>query len=210
MYGSPIRVCEYCHNTFIDKDFIEIAISGIQPIDKKKVSPQAIAILVSGVFFFILSLYLLSEVWIFFPLALLMFGFSIYNIIDEYRGYEKRIVYLENESVESKKRLSNPQYALALKEIGYKVPSKYLPYSDESFKTPSSPVTKKKARETPTITLIVSKDIPEGVHTFKATHENGGFVKVEDEKFYVKESKKFKLKDGQTVKLINCEISQRK
>jgi uncharacterized integral membrane protein len=84
-------------------------------------------------------------------------------------------------------------------------------HADSKLKpTPNKKVLAKDVKETPVLTLLVGKDTPEGVHVFKATHPNGGFVNINDDKIYVKKSKKIKLKHEQIVKLINCEISQGK
>ena len=52
-YGSPIQTCQKCGRQFIDKDYREIAVSGIRKTDTKKVSPNAIYLLVSYLIFII-------------------------------------------------------------------------------------------------------------------------------------------------------------
>lgn len=141
-YGSPIRICERCGNTFIDNEYREIAVNGIRKADTKRIYPNSIARFIFFSFFFLVGLYLLyldglSDVpdtptlWYLIITSILLIV-DIYFLIIEYREYDERQCYLAQERKESEERLSNIAYAHFLKEIGYDVPEKYLVPKDDN------------------------------------------------------------------------------
>lgn len=129
-YGSPLRRCQKCGNFFIDKDYREIAISGIREVDTQRVSTgtmveSAIPIIGSCIYFCIAQD---GTRWA----ALIVFLICVGSVVSEYRGYDKRIAHLEQEKAESYRRMSNPQYAMMLKTLGYDVPDEFLIIDDIS------------------------------------------------------------------------------
>lgn len=120
-YGSPLRRCGKCGNNFIDKDYIEIAVSGIRTVDNMKVSPLSIIICIFSIIF---SPILAIGVHIALGVIVLLIG--IYLPFQEYRDSKNRKEWLQNETKESYKRLSNPQYAQFLLQLGYNVPPEFL------------------------------------------------------------------------------------
>ena len=129
-YGSPIQTCKKCGKLFIDKDYREIAVSGIRKTDTKKVSPFSIYIFSASLIAFIgvLVFFVMEGTFsIGILLAVTFFlSCSIYNIVTEYKEYDLRQEFLREEKRKSETRLSNYQYASFLKQIGYDVPPKYL------------------------------------------------------------------------------------
>lgn len=121
--GSPIRLCQKCGGQYIDPDYIEL---GLLPPSKIKNPKIDVAVVIVGFIFFILSLYC----WISYPhlnnpaaiIFLAIAVFSAWCTVEEYRGYEDRTRQLEEELQQSKIRLSNPYYILALEQIDYDVP----------------------------------------------------------------------------------------
>lgn len=123
-YGSPYRICKKCGNEFIDKDFIEIAVSGMVKEDAEKVNPAFYFLYIIPICCFGLDIAARE-------FSLSWFGFIITAIIsifvyNQANSYNERMEFLLKEKVLSKKRLSNPYYAAALKVLKYKVQDKYL------------------------------------------------------------------------------------
>lgn len=133
-YGSPLKVCPKCKTEYINPVFHEIEIDGIAPdaFDMKKL----LLAMLLGVVFFIVSAGIhyfevttkdyYHTVYIFMMLiSTVVFFFAIGNIIMIKTGFKAK----RNERMrqESAKRLSDPDYARKLAELGYNVPEKYLP-----------------------------------------------------------------------------------
>lgn len=126
-YGSPIKVCKYCKKEFIDSDYKEIALEGVPNKENferftKGTISYTIASFVMAFFAYIFDFKLLPVIFI--ALGLIIIGSDILS-------YNKRLKHLEKEITESKKRMSDPQYALRLMQHGYKVPFEYLPKEDD-------------------------------------------------------------------------------
>ena len=131
-YGSPFRKCSLCGNTFIDKDYREIAVSGIRNVDTQRFSFGAAAL---GIF---PSLFMVIGLWLGFSSGFdtrsilfscggaLFVSVVVWLVLSEVKGYDERQKFLKEESARSEARLQNPQYAAELKRIGYRVPEKYL------------------------------------------------------------------------------------
>jgi len=132
-YGSPFRRCVFCGGTFIDKEYREIAVSGIREVDKRRVSLGTALFPVIPSFFILVGIYcgivlgFDSRSLLFICGGLVFLFLSIYLIRSEAKDFDNRQKFLKEEAARSESRLSNPEYALALRRIGYKVPDKYLP-----------------------------------------------------------------------------------
>lgn len=137
-YGSPFRICHACSHSFVDKDYREIAIDGIHPIDKMKVSPGSVLQCFLPLGFVIVSLicgtlagFDSGTVWLLVG-DLIFLGLALWLVSRDIRSYKERIKWLEQEAIRSEARLSNPEYASALKRIGCRVPEKYLNQNGDS------------------------------------------------------------------------------
>ena len=131
-YGSPFQRCQLCGQQFIDKDYREIAVSGIRNVDTQHVS---VGTAILGVFPF---LFMVSGLYIGFSASFdtqtilitaggaLFFAGVLWLVVSEAKGYDERQKFLKKESARSEARLQNPQYAAELKRLGYHVPEKYL------------------------------------------------------------------------------------
>lgn len=125
LYGSPFRVCSRCGKVFIDKMYKEIAVDGYNEYFLMKVQPFSIFAIVIGIILILvdvlgIKVYLAAVIGGIFLIA------GIYFVISDIRDHEKRIAEYKKLKKESEDRLSDPEYAKALKELGYNVPSKYL------------------------------------------------------------------------------------
>ena len=133
-YGNPLRVCPKCKTEYINPVFHEIEVDGISP-DAFDMKRLLIGLLVGVVFFAISAAihyfevttqdyYHTSFIAIMVISAIAVF-FSIGNIILIKTGLKAKRT--EQKRKESAERLSNAEYALKLKKLGYNVPEKYLP-----------------------------------------------------------------------------------
>ena len=133
-YGCPLNICPKCKAEYINPAFHEIEVDGISP-DAFDIKKLLLGILM-GVVFFAVSAgihyyevtmqdhYHTSCIAIMVISAIAVF-YAIGNIIFIKTGLkDKRTQKKRQESAE---RLSNPHYAMHLKELGYNVPEKYLP-----------------------------------------------------------------------------------
>lgn len=124
-YGSPIIKCEKCNEEFIDIDYHEIALEGVRDIDRSVVRSHGIIFGLMGVVGIIISLIVNMPSG-----AVISAGIYGFPLLIEVVSYKKRQYNLDMETIESKKRLCNPLYAVTLKKIGYPVPDMYLPGAD--------------------------------------------------------------------------------
>lgn len=120
-YGCPIKVCNSCQKVFVDKEYREIAVEGIQEVDKARVSPATIVYSLFGCFLGIGVFVSVNQI-----AGLVILGLSAWLFFDEWNGYEGRQERLVTLRKESEERLNNPVYAALLKKMGYDVPEKYL------------------------------------------------------------------------------------
>lgn len=119
--GSPLRVCKNCGESFVDKEFKELALTDVKPLDKLPVSVNtAIAVIGAG----IIAFAAFKSSWNLFGIILI--GIALYLVISEIFGYKNKMKWIKEERQASIIRLSNPKYAKFLKELGYEVPDKYL------------------------------------------------------------------------------------
>lgn len=122
-FGSPFCVCERCHKTYVDKTKHEIALKG--PEYYRNFMPYWVKLGI-GLSLPVLVLSLIAK-WN--QLALLsvvivcVFLFIYADIRDKHPN--PRTMY-QTDIKASEERLSNPEYARALKKHGYDVPERYL------------------------------------------------------------------------------------
>ena len=116
-WGSPLKVCPRCNEIYIDNYYHEVAIEGFSSTDQIRSSwwmllvPIILSVLYARVSF--------NGILIAIGLAILMIlGVSYQRI----KNKEEMKVEMKH----SLERLSDYNYALALKKAGYDVPDKYL------------------------------------------------------------------------------------
>ena len=132
-YGSPIQTCHHCGKSFIDKDFREIGVEGIRKIDKIPITPSSLIIIIIFVIFGIIATSLgidendSDEI----KNGLFLFAIGVIILIVEIIKYYKRKKFFAEEEIASQKRLSDPEYAIALMQLGYNVPNEYYTTADE-------------------------------------------------------------------------------
>ncbi len=133
-YGSPLKTCPKCNAEYINPVFHEIEVDGISP-DAFDIKKLLIGILIGVIFFAVgagihyyeitmQDYYHTSCIAIMIISAIAVF-YAIGNIILIKTGLKDKRTQRKRQ--ESAQRLSNPQYAARLKELGYNVPEKYLP-----------------------------------------------------------------------------------
>lgn len=133
-YGCPLKTCAKCNAEYINPVFHEIEVDGISP-DAFDIKKLLVGILVGVVFFAVgagihyyevttQDYYHTSCIAIMIISAIAVF-YAIGNIIFIKTGLKDRRTQKKRQ--ESAERLSNPHYAMHLKELGYNVPEKYLP-----------------------------------------------------------------------------------
>lgn len=131
LYGSPFRRCHHCGGGYIDKSYTEIAVSGIREADKAKVSPLYVLGIIICVGFIVFFLFtnngrVPSDITFIFWAIVVFLVILIVLAFFDIKDYPKEKAYFEAEKAASEKRLSDIDYAIALKTIGYDVPEKYL------------------------------------------------------------------------------------
>ena len=129
-YGSPLIVCPCCNKSFFDKDNIEIAVSGVRKSDIRRFSVSTLVKAIVSTLFEIVSIYCFcfdfpEYRWLLFFVTFFCLV-SWWLFIREVRSYTSRIEFIQKETVASRSRLSNPEYAKLLKDNGYQVPEQYL------------------------------------------------------------------------------------
>ncbi len=132
LYGSPLRTCPKCKQTYHDPRYHEIAIEGIRHNDinpdseflaKKRKS--GIGAIIGGIGVMVAFILLIFVGWLFyfFPVISVMLianGISTLSSTSE-SAIEKKRLALENERQLSIARMQNPQYVEQLRSLGYNV-----------------------------------------------------------------------------------------
>lgn len=117
-YGSPFKTCGFCGKHFVDTDYVEIGLLDNKGIKENSFGWRAPALIVLGIFFVVVAW---GEATIVILLGLGMLAFGIYNIIYNIRWKPENDEDVQEMVKESKQRLSNPHYVIALWKNGCKV-----------------------------------------------------------------------------------------
>ena len=121
VYGSPMRLCESCKRIFIDKDVKELAITELRKSDTAKITANTKMLLPMGALVAVL-LYVLGQP----TFAIVAVAVAVVYLAMDLGMYPMRMKKLRREREASEKRLSDPDYARALKKAGIDVPERYL------------------------------------------------------------------------------------
>ena len=121
LFGTPLKLCPHCGKLYIDKDMQELAITGPRKQDTVFVGPASLRIALMGVA--LGALLLIGRLTVF---ACIAFGVALATLVADAALYPTRQKKLAAERVASEKRLSDPDYARALKNAGYDIPDRYL------------------------------------------------------------------------------------
>lgn len=146
-YGSPVRVCKTCEQTYLDDSYIELALYKknmyqVRRIDKSSLFAAFLSFVVIILMFWALFAGSIKFLPFFggFLIQLVIFAVAAFVVLNGLQNYSRLIKKQERERSASENRLRDPKYAWALKEIGYQVPEKYLKdrtamSDEENFKT---------------------------------------------------------------------------
>ena len=139
-YGPTITICTNCGKYIIDKDNLEAALDIDSAYDTvKPIYFSTVYSSIGCILFGFAPIILFNSgitTWkIILLIATIILGIflAIYFIYDEYKSFDKRLDEMQEEINNSKKRLSNYEYALALKQLGYSVPEEFLNKNGLSF-----------------------------------------------------------------------------
>ena len=121
LFGTPLKLCPHCGKLYIDKDMQELAITGPRKQDTVFVGPASLRIALMGVA--LGTLLLIGRLTVF---ACIAFGVALATLVADAALYPTRQKKLAAERVASEKRLSDSDYARALKNAGYDIPDRYL------------------------------------------------------------------------------------
>ena len=121
LFGTPLKLCPHCGKLYVDKDIQELAITGPRKQDTAFVGPVSLRIALMGVV--LGALLLIGRLTVF---ACLAFGVALATLVADAALYPTRQKKLAAERVASEKRLSDSDYARALKNAGYDIPDRYL------------------------------------------------------------------------------------
>ena len=132
LYGSPIRSCKYCGAKYLDKNYHEIAIDGINEEDLSagKRLKMLLLCVVCSVILAALNVvtYLESGLQ---PALVVVFActaggavVSLWKYIQVVSGGKQK--QLDKERQASVERLQDKEYAAVLQKLGYEVPEEFL------------------------------------------------------------------------------------
>lgn len=121
LFGSPMRVCPHCGKLYIDRDMQELAITGPRKQDTAIIGPASLRLAAVGVA--LGGVLLVAKQT---TLAWIAFAVAAATLIADAALYPTRKGKLDRERAASEQRLSNPDYARALKRAGYDIPERNL------------------------------------------------------------------------------------
>lgn len=129
LFGTPMKLCPHCGKLYIDRDMQELAITGPRKQDTAVVGPASLRLgLMGGVLGGLLLA--IGQT----TLALIAFGVALATLVADVALCPTRRRKLAAEKIASQKRLSDPDYARALKRAGYDIPQEYLDGKKEEQK----------------------------------------------------------------------------
>ncbi len=121
VFGMPLKSCPNCHRLFIDRDVQELALTPPRRQDTAPVGGSTLRVAALGA---VLGAVLYAGGQ---PVpAMVAGGAAVLSVVADLALYPYRMKKLEAERAASRKRLSDPAYARALKDAGYAVPEEYL------------------------------------------------------------------------------------
>ena len=121
IFGTPMKICPGCKKLFIDKDVQELAITNPRKQDKALINPSTRTLTLMGIILGALLYFAGLPIF-----AIIAAGVGVLCAAVDIGLYPSRMKKLERERQASEKRLSDPDYARALKKAGYNIPEKYL------------------------------------------------------------------------------------
>ena len=121
VYSSPMKLCGNCKRIFIDMDVKELAITELRKSDTAKITASTRTLLPMGALVALL-LYVLGQP----TFAIVAAAVAVVYLAMDLGMYPMRMGKLKKEREASEKRLSDPDYARALKKAGIDVPERYL------------------------------------------------------------------------------------
>lgn len=118
-YGSPVRACSHCGKIFIDRRYREIAITGVDNIDKRRFSLEMLISAVLGAIF-AYSGFLHSNIY---AIAGGLVATVVFTGMVAYDAstFQSRQTYIQQQTTESFKRMSDPNYLETLDFYGFNV-----------------------------------------------------------------------------------------
>lgn len=136
-YGSPIRTCPRCGRTYLDDNFAEAGLLSEKEVKERAFSWFSIIVVLMGGFFLFFGIKELTVSLI--ALGIILVALGLFSIISNLKYEPSEDEKFQNELRESKQRLSNPQYVIALYELGYSIPSEMFNKAKEilNYKTKS-------------------------------------------------------------------------
>lgn len=136
-YGSPIRMCRHCAHNYLDDNYAEAALFSEKEVKKRKFSWQAVFLVLIGGIALFGGIAELIIWWI--VVGAVLAGLGLFSIISDLKYNPQNDKIFQLELRESKKRLSDPRYVIALWELGYPIPPQMFNEAKEilNYKTKS-------------------------------------------------------------------------
>ena len=101
--GSPIRICEKCKKTFIDKDFVEIGKFGNENLYyPQKVYPGTIILFIMSIIFAGMAIWLIETFYVKIIVSLLIICGGIFLLYCDISEYDKSVEEYKKELEASK------------------------------------------------------------------------------------------------------------
>lgn len=120
-YGAVVKRCANCNQIYIDNSIKEAAITGISKSDKKIIRSYVYGVFGIGIvltIMLVLSLTVATRLYYLTLLGSVAIIYSLFSAIREISTYKKRKTALEQELINSKRRLANEQYREILTYYG--------------------------------------------------------------------------------------------
>lgn len=124
-FGNVFVTCQACGKSFVDSDIYELAVMDPPARFVRRFDPGSVALAIVFGCLGIVALFGIEK-----PLGafLACVGIAVVLLVLDFLRYRRNTKTVETERERSRERLKkNPQYALALKQAGFKVPNEYLP-----------------------------------------------------------------------------------
>lgn len=128
-YGAIIKQCAGCGKYFHDDSVKEMACTGIDKDDRRLISMGSLSLAAFGlvgtvVFSWIVSILSTNggrvRINIFIVIAPILFVMGIIGIVRDICTYKKRMMLLDRETVASKARMENKEYAAMAANFAFK------------------------------------------------------------------------------------------
>ena len=123
-YGSPFKICPHCHNAYFDENFVEPGLISEKEVKRNAFSWGNVFYAIVGAAFLVGGC-VTSEILLI-VIGVIVTALAVVAIVISLKYDPQKDSEFQQKLLESRNRLSDPKYVIALYEAGYYIPATLL------------------------------------------------------------------------------------